>query len=90
MTGNLVSSLIVLTVGSANSMTAIVTTQIKVSYMSTQKIKLAVINLVLVTYPVKPINLFNNRIYVTKVLPPLKMTKNIATTSTVHKFLTNI
>lgn len=90
MTGNLVSSLIVLTVGSTNSMTAIVTTQIKVSYMSTQKIKLAVINLVLVTYPVKPINLFNNRIYVTKVLPPLKMTKNIATTSTVHKFLTNI
>lgn len=90
MTGNLVSSLIVLTVGSTNSMTAIVTTQIKVSYMSTQKIKLAVTNLVLVTYPVKPINLFNNRIYVTKVLPPLKMTKNIATTSTVHKFLTNI
>lgn len=79
-----------LTVGSANSMTAIVTTKIKVSYTSTQKIKLAVINLVLVTYPVKPINLFNNRIYVTKVLPPLKMTKNIATTSTVHKFLTNI
>lgn len=83
-----------LTVGSPNSMTAIVTTQeiikIKVPYVSTQKIKLAAIHLALVTYPVKPVNLFNNRIYVTKVLPSLKRTKNIATTSTVHKFLTNI
>ena len=51
---------------------------------------MAAIHLALVIFPAEPINLFTDSIYVAKVLLPLEMAGNVATTSTVHELLTNI
>lgn len=84
----------VFTDGSSNGTAAAVTAQktvsMKVPYKSAQIVELAVIHLALVTFPAEPINLLTDNIYVAKVFPPLETSGNIATTSAVHEFLTNI